>query len=164
MKKNRILTKEEQETNIETKEHISNVQKFLKIVSRTLRDRGTIHDSTKLEDPELPLFTELTKKLAACTYGSNEYKKFLEQLKPALNHHYAKNRHHPEHYPNGIDDMTLIDLIEMFCDWKAATMRHDDGNLLKSIEINSKRFNINPQLTKIFENTAELFDHKKIQE
>ena len=49
----------------------------------------------------------------------------------------------------------------MFCDWKAATMRHNDGNLLKSIEINTKRFDIGPQLKKVFENTAELFDHKQ---
>jgi len=32
---------------------------------------------------------------------------------------------------------------------------------LKSIEINTKRFDIGPQLKKIFENTAELFDHKQ---
>src|ERR1035437_5065865 len=107
MGKNRILTVEEQETNIETKEHINNVQKFLKVVADALAERGLLHDSTKLEDPELALFTKMTKKLASSTYGSNEYKKFLEQLKPALDHHYAKNRHHPEHYKNGIDDMNL---------------------------------------------------------
>ena len=79
-------------------------------------------------------------------------------MKPALDHHYAKNKHHPEHYPDGINDMTLVDLVEMFADWKAATMRHNDGNLLKSIEINTKRFNIDKQLAQIFVNTAKLFD------
>ena len=162
MKETRKLTEEEQKTNNETLQHIHNVQAFLKVVISDLVKRGLVHDSTKLENPELPLFTVLTKKLAATTYNSPEYKKFLEELKPALDHHYAKNRHHPEHYSNGINDMTLIDLIEMFCDWKAATMRHNDGNLLKSIEINSKRFNIDNQLTSIFNNTAELLDHKKI--
>ena len=158
----RILTEEEQKTNLETKKHIGNVQKFIQIFIDALNNRGVNHDLSKLIDPELPLFVEYTKKLSACTYGSDEYQKFLEGLKPALDHHYAKNRHHPEHYPNGIDDMTLVDIIEMFCDWKAATMRHNDGNLLKSIHHNGKRFYIDSQLTKIFENTAELFDDKKV--
>ncbi len=54
--------------------------------------------------------------------------------------------------------MTLIDLIEMLVDWKAASERHNDGNILKSIEKNSSRFNMGVQLCRIFENTAkELF-------
>jgi len=158
----RILNEEEQKTKLVTKEHIGNVQKFIQIFVDALSNRGVNHDLSKLMDPELPLFTEYTKRLAKCTYGSDEYKKFLEELKPALDHHYAKNRHHPEHYPHGVDDMTLVDIIEMFCDWKAATMRHNDGNLLRSIDLNSKRFNMDSQLRKIFENTAELFDDKKV--
>jgi hypothetical protein len=158
----RIYTEDEQITNMETKQHIANVQAFAQIFIDALRERAVNHDTSKLHDPELPLFVEYTKKLATCTYGSDEYKRFLEGLKPALDHHYATNRHHPEHYPNGINDMTLVDLIEMFCDWKAATMRHNDGNLLKSIEINTKRFGLSPQMRTLFENTAELFDHKKV--
>ena len=157
----RILTEEEQKTNLETKAHISNVQMFIRIFCDALKDRGLNHDSTKLEDPELPLFVEYTKKLSGCTYGSPEYQEFLKGLKPALDHHYAKNRHHPEHYTGGINDMTLLDLIEMFCDWKAATLRHHNGNLIKSIDINAKRFQMTDQLAIIFKNTAELFDHKK---
>lgn len=157
------MNKKEMATNRETRKHIRNVAKFLKIVTRHLKKRALEHDATKLESPELELFTEYTPKLAGCTYGSDEYKGFLEGLKPALDHHYAKNRHHPEHYPNGIDDMTLIDVLEMFCDWKAATLRHDNGNILKSIEINAKRFKIDPQLVKILQNTAELFEHQEIE-
>ncbi len=50
--------------------------------------------------------------------------------------------------------MTLMDLVEMFCDWWAATKRHDDGCIRRSIQINRKRFNIDEQLVKIFENTV----------
>lgn len=54
--------------------------------------------------------------------------------------------------------MTLPDILEMFADWKASSERQNSGNILKSIEHNSGRFNINPQLVKIFENTAlEMF-------
>jgi hypothetical protein len=54
--------------------------------------------------------------------------------------------------------MNLVDLVEMLCDWKASSTRHNDGNIRKSIEINAERFGINQQLVKILENTAELFD------
>jgi len=149
---------EEAACNNETRKHIANVNKFINIIIRHLQKRAIEHDATKMESPELELFTEMTSKLAACTYGSEEYKGFLAKLQPALEHHYAKNRHHPEHYPNGMDDMNLVDVVELFCDWKAATLRHNDGNILKSIDHNAKRFNINPQLEKIFKKTAELFE------
>ena len=146
-------------TNNETRKHIQNVGMFIIAITNLLFKRALNHDATKLEDPELQLFTIYTEKLSGCTYGSEEYSEFLKQLKPALDHHYSKNRHHPEHFPNGIDDMTLVDLMEMICDWKAATLRHNDGNILKSIEHNTKRFNIDPQLSKILKNTVELFEH-----
>ena len=79
-------------------------------------------------------------------------------MKTALQHHYAANRHHPEHFTKGIDDMTLIDIIEMLCDWKAASLRQNDGNLLKSIEINAQRFGYDDQLKRIFINTAKLLE------
>lgn len=49
------------------------------------------------------------------------------------------NTHHPEHW-HGIKNMSPLDLIEMLCDWKAATRRHATGDLLKSIRINAERF------------------------
>jgi hypothetical protein len=110
---------------------------------------------------EKDLFDEYTPKLSAVTYGSKEYQEMLAKLKPALAHHYASNSHHAEHYPDGINGFDLLDLLEMFCDWKAATLRHNDGNILKSIEHNTKRFNISTQLAQIFKNTAELFDNMK---
>lgn len=150
--------KKESATNNETRKHIANVVKFANVFISLLQKRALEHDVSKTESPELELFTEYTDKLSSCTYGSEEYKQFLEHLKPALEHHYARNRHHPEHWKNGINDMDLVDIVEMFCDWKAATLRHNDGNILKSIEHNAKRFGISEQLAKIFENTAKLFE------
>lgn len=152
------LSVEEKATNFETMVHIQTVRKFMNVVIREILSRSEEHDQSKLENPEVGMFTEFTPKLATSTYGSPEYEGFRKAMGPALEHHYAKNRHHPEHFKNGINDMNLVDLIEMFCDWKAATMRHNDGNLRKSIEHNSARFNINPQLVRIFENTVELFE------
>ena len=146
------------ECQVETQKHIENVRKYIRFVIDKLETRGVKHDASKLESPEVELFAEMTPKLAAVTYGSEEYKEALGKLKPALEHHYASNRHHPEHFVNGINDMTLIDVVEMFCDWKASTLRHNDGNLLKSIEINAERFNMDGQLKQILMNTARMLD------
>jgi hypothetical protein len=117
--------------------------------------RSSIHDLSKLHDPEKAIFDEMTPKLKGSTYGSEEYKGFLAQMKPALDHHYAKNPHHPEHYPNGIDGMSLLDLLEMLCDWKAAGERHADGSMERSLTVNRERFKIGPQLQAILRNTAQ---------
>lgn len=58
----------------------------------------------------------------------------------------------------GINAMTLIDLVEMFCDWKAAGLRHEDGNIYRSLEINKERFGIGDQLTQILKNTADFIN------
>ena len=146
------------ECQVETQKHIEAVRKYIRFMIDKIDNRGVKHDASKLETPEVELFAEHTLQLAHLTYGSEEYKDSLEKLKPALDHHYAANRHHPEHFVNGINDMTLIDLIEMFCDWKASTLRHNDGNLLKSIEMNAERFRMDGQLKEIFMNTARMLD------
>lgn len=120
--------------------------------------RAESYDASKLESPELEGFAQLTQDLKGIEYGSDAYRKNLEALKPTIDHHQSRNRHHPEHWPNGIADMTLIDLIEMVCDWKSATLRNKNGNMRRSIQINGPRFNISPQLMQIFESTMrELF-------
>ena len=124
--------------------------------------RGVEHDKSKLESPEVELFTKYTPKLSTTTYGSDLYNKYLGELRPALEHHYATYRHLPEHFEHGINDMNLLDLVEMFCDWKAATLRQKDGNILKSISINAERFGIDEQLTQILMNTAKTFDEWEV--
>ena len=146
------------ECQVETQKHIETVRKYIRFMIDKIEQRGVKHDSSKLETPEVELFAEYTPQLAELHYGSDEYKQSLECLKPALDHHYASNRHHPEHFVNGINDMTLIDIVEMFCDWKASTLRMNDGNLLKSIETNAERFNMDGQLKQILVNTARMLD------
>lgn len=140
-----------------TREHIATVAGFLMHMASELLKRAQVHDASKLEPPEVETFAIYTAKLKGSTYGSDEYKQFLKEMKPALDHHYDHNSHHPEHYVNGVDGMDLIDLVEMFCDWKAAGMRHADGNLHTSIEKNTERFNLSPQLVSILKNSVDLF-------
>lgn len=154
--KNKGLTVEQRATNNETFRHIERLGNLLNICVCDLLSRGESHDQTNLESPEVEAFTKYTSKLAKCTYGSKEYKGYLKELGPILEHHYASNRHHPEHFKNGIEDMNLLDIVEMLCDWKAASERHDNGNIRKSIEINGVRFKLSPQLIKILENTSDV--------
>ncbi|MFA5391927.1 MAG: DUF5662 family protein [Candidatus Omnitrophota bacterium] len=146
-----------------TKEHQQKVEELLTAIIRELKDRALLHDASKLQDPEKTIFDEYTPKLAGCTYGSEEYKGYLAEMDVALRHHYKENRHHPEHFHGkyGIGNMNLIDVIEMICDWKAATLRHNDGDIKKSIEINEKRFNISPQLAMILQNTVNWMEWEK---
>lgn len=145
------------ETMVQTYEHKQNVSKFISFILHDLIIRSIYHDNSKLESPEVDIFTEYTPKLANSTYGSDEYHQFLKEMKPALDNHYANNPHHPEHYDNGIKDMDLVDLIEMICDWKAATLRHNDGDIYKSIELNQKRFGYSDELRQIFKNTVDSY-------
>ncbi len=144
--------------------HIKRVAQLLTEAAAELIRRANVHDNSKLESPEKEFFDEYTPKLAGSTYGSDEYKEFLKQLKVGLDHHYANNSHHPEHYPNGVSGFDLFDLIEMFFGWKAATERHNDGNIFKSILINQKRFGYSEQIAEIFTNTATRLNYEKPKE
>lgn len=140
----------------DTLTHIKRVSELLGFCSIELTDRAAAHDASKLQEPEKSAFDTCTLKLKAIQYGTPEYQAALAELKPALDHHYKNNSHHPEFYQDGIDGMDLFDILEMFVDWKAATERMaGGGNIYKSIEINAKRFNMSPQLVNIFTNTAK---------
>jgi len=152
------LTLEQQATNADTSKHIRTVGKVLHLFIKELLDRIDRHDQSKLASPEVELFTEYTPKLAGSTYGSDEYEGFRKAMGPALDHHYKFNRHHPEHFPDGIRGMSLVDLVEMLCDWFAATKRHHNGDLRKSIEHNQNRFGYTDELKQIMLNTVPFLE------
>ena len=148
----------------DTKKHIEKVAEFIGLFLNALAKRILYHDQSKLLSPEKEIFDEFTPKLKGSTYGSEEYKGFLKEMGAALEHHYKENRHHPEHFTEEADAtfrsspvncMNLIDLVEMLCDWKAATLRHENGNILQSIGINKERFGLSIQLASILENTVK---------
>lgn len=198
------LTTEQQLTNFETLKHIEMVMQLLATMQHEITRRMFSHDRSKLESPEMEMFQKFTNRLAGLTYGSEEYKQCLEEMKKsALGHHYENNRHHPEFfegcpkdedaiaecesvlialkkikvsYPDdeyafgyasdiieahkktlesNINGMNLVDVLEMVCDWVAACKRHNDGDPWKSLEINTKRFAISPQLSTVIGNTIK---------
>lgn len=140
--------------------HVVRVRGLLGMMLGELVIRCREHDQTKFQNPEREPFFRITTSLHGLTYGSPEYMAQLEKedVKFALKHHYEHSRHHPEHYENGINGMTLVDLLEMMADWRAASERHEDGCIWKSIEINTKRFGLGSQLVQILKNTAKMME------
>ena len=139
----------------ETYEHISHVRQFVLTCAMDLMRRAHSHDLSKLQAPELDIFNEWTPKLRDVDYGTPEYEECLAGMRDGLVHHYTYNDHHPEHFPNGIADMDLIQLIEMLCDWFAASMRHPHGDVVKSIsEVNNTRFGYGEEIERLLLNTV----------
>ncbi len=134
--------------------HINVVRQELSKFRNDLTQRAIDHDHSKLFWPEKQEFDRLTPILKDLKYGTPEYAASLKELGSALEHHYENNDHHPEHYKDGIAGMTLPALIEMYCDWMAASQRTKEGDPVKSVEIGIKRFNIEPQLASILMNTV----------
>lgn len=137
-----------------TREHIKTVRKYLGEVYHDLAKRARDHDASKLYSPEVEVFDKFTPLLKDSTYGSDEYKEFLAGMGEGLRHHYAHNDHHPEFFADGIAGMDLIQITEMLCDWKAATERHADGDLRRSIEQNAERFDYGDEIKRLLFNTA----------
>ena len=154
----------------DTMKHIKLFQQHLARIFLEIGKRHDGHDASKLESPEKEIFDRMTPLLRGLTYGSDEYKSTMATMQEALDHHYAHNRHHPEHFRGtevkqngktvevwsaGMKGMTLVDLVEMFCDWCAATERHEDGDIGKSINHNMDRFGFGETLAHIMVNTAQ---------
>jgi len=139
----------------DTYQHMGMVRSYLLSVAFELILRGDNHDISKLQEPELSVFNVYTPKLRETTYNSDEYNQYLDEMTKGLIHHYEANDHHPEHFDGGIHDMDLIQLIEMLADWKAATLRHNDGDLGKSILQNAERFGYDEQMQDLLLRTAD---------
>lgn len=139
----------------DTLEHIRKVQARLQECINNLTVRAAHHDESKLQAPEKEGYDQITEQLRDLVYGSDEYKAALKANEPTIAHHYAANSHHPEHYENGIAGMSLLDIIEMVADWKAASERTKQGSIEQSLPVNRKRWAIDDQLFSILENTVK---------
>lgn len=121
-----------------------------------IQRRCLTHDQSKLVPPEVELFTTYTPQLKGCVFGSPEYNEFLIKMKPALANHYAQNRHHPEHYEDGINGMNLFDIYEMMCDWMASSLRNKGGSFAGSVAHCRDRFGISDVVIELMEASYEL--------
>jgi hypothetical protein len=141
-------------TRLKINEHQSKVRILLNSVIGELWCRYQDHDKSKLEEPEFSIFDQHYANLSKSEYGSPAYTEQMGLLGEAISHHYSVSRHHPEHFTAGVNGMNLIDLIEMVADWIAATSYGPNGNIQKSIEFNTQRFELSDQMVCVFKNTA----------
>lgn len=135
--------------------HVQEVSCGLERIASEIRQRGFSHDLTKFQDPEFSAFVSTRERFKKVNYGTPEYEMLTKEIKPAIDHHYSCNRHHTAFHSDGINDMTLIDIIEMLADWHAAERRSPDKKLIDTWAYAKKKYGINEQLGKIILNTLE---------
>lgn len=123
-------------------------------LANQLKERADNHDNSKLDPQEKEIFESIDNIKREDFDSYEEYYNYTKPLvQKALDHHYANNRHHPEHFEHGIEDMNLLDILEMVVDWdSSASCRGTELDTNYSF----KRFKIEPQLQKIILNTLKL--------
>lgn len=136
------------------------VFKYLSKIAIELVLRGLKHDLSKFGPHEFFHFSTGVVKLGGLEFGSPEYKVECDKIRPALDHHYQWNSHHPQHYKNKYRDMSAIDKIEMCADWAASVLRTKNGNFTKSIAINQKKFSINKYDIRWIEDLGKFLENK----
>lgn len=125
-----------------------------------LKERADNHDNSKYDKEEKEVFESIDNIKREDFDSYEEYYNCTKPLiQKALDHHYAKNRHHPEHFEHGVEDMNLLDILEMVVDWDSSASCR--GTELDT-DYSFKRFKITPQLQKIILNTLKiLYDEDK---
>ena len=135
-----------------TEEHIYNVRKLLNKFADVLKQKGETHDQSKLEEPEVYGWAAMDLE-PRYEYGSYEYYDKLRRFSEVFNHHYRVNSHHPEHFINPEYEMTLIDMIEMLCDWFAYKQDVSINEGIKLIKDQCDRFKFSDTIKSLLINT-----------
>ncbi len=117
------------------------VASLLVELANALEKRAIVHDASKFSVDEFAGFVHINRIAREHEYGSPEYMASIVET-DAVALHYSRNPHHPEHYPNGIDDMTLLDIIEMVADWKAASETYGQTSLEDALAVHVERFGL----------------------
>lgn len=108
-------------------------------ICMALVKRGLKHDMSKCLPVEIGDYIQWTEATRGLEYGTPEY--WAVTVPFIGTTHFKLNSHHPEHYPNGVRDMSPLDIIEMLADWRAAS-RRKGGDMQKSIELNAVHYQI----------------------
>ncbi len=141
----------------ETILHVSEVSENMEVIASELRKRGIAHDRTKFQSLEFDAFVSTREQFKKANYGTPEYQACVDAVKPAVDHHHQNNQHHTGFHPNGVSDMSLIDLAEMVADWKAAERRSPDKKLVDTLDYAFNKYGIGEQLGRILKNTLMSF-------
>lgn len=135
-----------------TQEHIQSVRRLLNKFADILKYKGEIHDQSKLEEPEVYGWAAMDLE-ERYNYGSPEYYDKLRRFAEVFRHHYMVNSHHPEHFKNPEYEMTLIDMIEMLCDWFSYKNNVSLPEAINLINEQCKRFKFSKTIKCLLTNT-----------
>lgn len=138
------------------REHVHNVEKKLLKLIQILTKRAGEHDKSKLTPPECYGW-DLMDKEPKYPYGSPEYFEKMQRYNYVFKHHYSVNSHHPEHYPQGVLDMDLIDMCEMLCDWLSYKDSFTRKEGIEVIIKQCQRFNVPPEIELMLIHTFERY-------
>jgi len=145
----------ETDTLIEIIRHISDVQANISEFNSDLTKRGILHDRTKLDEFEFTSFVKTRPKFKQAEYGSKLYSECMEEIKPAIEHHYKNNRHHTAYHGKGFGDMNLLDILEMLAGWKAANERNKKLSFKDSLSIAYEKYKIPINMQKHIDSTLK---------
>ena len=137
--------------------HVSSIRTNLAKIASALICRASVHDDSKLSKEQLDRYIARHQEIHHLQYGSPERDEVEAKYEYLIEAHHNEYRHHPEHFEHGIDDMNLVDVIEMLCDWAAA-----GADIEQSLKLNQKKYCISPQLMTLIENTIKDFDIKGV--
>ena len=135
------MPNEETKTVVKILAHCQRVRASLVGFANAMIMRAVTHDESKWQDDEFAGFVHINQIAREHEYGSPEYMASIRET-GAVALHYSRNSHHPEHYPNGVDDMTLLDIIEMVADWKAASETYGRTSLEDALVTHAERFGL----------------------
>jgi len=156
------LSDREKQAIVDTGNHSRDVGHILDIIISELKEKSTSHDFSKMKNPEFDMFVDFLKDITKYKFGSKEYNEYIESNQ-YCKHHFKYNDHHPEHFKNGVHDMNLVNIAEMFADWVAASAKRSDCSKEKIVENIIKlceKFKMGILLTQIFINTVDLVLNK----
>ena len=102
---------------------------FLGLEEQALLERSRTHDRSKYKSEEKKAYTWLTWQYYQKSIGNNLNlpSHIKKKIHHALKDHSKMNRHHPEYHKN-LNDMTLLDMAEMICDWTAIAKENNSPN------------------------------------
>ena len=121
--------------------HRAFVSSYLHRLADATNVRAVEHDLSKLTTGEFDGFVAINRVAREHPYGSEEYKASLKN-NDVIDLHFSGNRHHPEFYENGVAGMGLLDIIEMVCDWRAATEVYGTTSFQDVLQVQIDRFDL----------------------
>lgn len=134
--------------------HIRSVRFKMGLLANLIRKRSRSHDSFKFKEDILTVLSNYNLQLSIAIDEDEILN--LEKKIELIN---TRNAKHPAFHKNGINNMTLVDIIEMFSDWLIIA---EEKNLdtVEFLEDNCKQFKISSQVLNIFINTLPLIKNK----